>query len=229
MAGKTSETATGRKSGMRRPGLNREKVLEAAMEFADANGLSQLSMRKLAARLGVEAMSLYNHVSNKEDLLDGLIDKVAEEFYQPRTENDWRAEMQARAVRAHEVLLTHPWASLPIVSRINTGEAMLAYVDATVGCLAKAGFSYSQADHVWNLMDSYIYGFTLQELQFPFQTDNYAEDARTYLPAIPVEKLPHLHALTTLVAEGKHNGLHDFKFGLDLILDGLDRLRCRQA
>lgn len=205
--------------------LTRERVLRAALGLADQEGLDALSMRKLAKVVGVEAMSLYNHVANKDDLLDGLCDLVVAEMYVPRADGDWRGELRRRAVSAHEVLLRHRWATGLIGSRINVGPAMLRYVDATLGCLIAAGFTYEQADHAWNALDSHTYGFTLQAINFPLDPADYATAATEFLPLIPPETHPHMHALATLVSTGSHSGTADFTFGLDLLLDGLDTLR----
>jgi AcrR family transcriptional regulator len=205
--------------------LSRERVLLAALRLADAKGLEVLSMRNLAQELGVKAMSLYNHVSNKDDLIDGMVDRVIGEIEVPDLKLDWKTAMRRRAISAHEVLLRHPWATMPIVSRMNVGEAMLRYIDATLGCLHAAGFSLEMADHAWNAIDSHIYGFTLQELNFPFEPSEYSEAAKQGLPLIPVEQYPHMNQLTHDVIDGRYDGLHDFKFGLDLILNGLEMLR----
>ncbi|WP_278261417.1 TetR/AcrR family transcriptional regulator C-terminal domain-containing protein [Nocardia sp. AG03] len=204
--------------------LTRARVLRAAIELADQEGLDALSMRKLAKVVGVEAMSLYNHVANKDDLLDGLCDLVVAEMYVPRADGDWRAELRRRAISAHEVLLRHRWATGLIGSRVNVGPAMLRYVDATLGCLITAGFTYEQADHAWNALDSHIYGFTLQAINFPLDPADYASAATRFLPLIPPDTHPHMHTLTTLVSTGSHSGTADFTFGLDLLLDGLARL-----
>lgn len=182
-------------------------------------------MRKLAESLNVEAMSLYNHVANKEDLLNGIVDIVIGEVDVPEISDDWRQAMRRRANSAHEVLLKHPWASKLIVSRINVGPKMLRYVDATLGCLRESGFSYEMADHAWNAIDSHIYGFTLQELNFPFDSPEYADVAEDYLSMIPEKQYPYLNALSLQVIEGRYDGVHDFEFGLNLILDGLEKLR----
>jgi AcrR family transcriptional regulator len=199
-------------------------VLQTAIRLADKNGIAQVSMRRLAQRLGVEAMSLYNHVANKEDVLDGMVDIVVGKIAVPPAGGDWKAAMQQRAISAHEVFLRHPWAPPLIVSRVNVGPAMLRYIDATLGCLRKAGFSYELADRAWNAIDSHIYGFTLQELNFPLDPGDYADAARSFLPMIPAETYPHMRALTQKVIDGAYNGLHDFEFGLKLILDGLEEL-----
>jgi AcrR family transcriptional regulator len=205
--------------------LSRERILHAAIRLADEGGIESLSMRKLAQVLGVQAMSLYNHVANKDDLLDGIVDRVVSEIEMPSLETDWKTAIRRRAISAHAVLLHHPWATMPLVSRVNVGPAMLRYVDATLGCLVEAGFSFEMADHAWNAIDSHIYGFTLQELNFPFEAAEYSEAAKNGLSLIPADKYPYLNQLTHYVIEGRYDGLHDFEFGLELILNGLDRFR----
>lgn len=205
--------------------LSRERVLRAAVRLADEGGIESLSMRKLAQDLGVKAMSLYNHVANKDDLLDGIVDIVVSEIEVPNFGVDWKTAMRRRAMSAHEVLLRHPWSTMPLVSRVNVGPAMLRYVDATLGCLREAGFSLEMADRAWNAIDSHIYGFTLQELNFPFETEEYSEAAKNGLSLIPADKYPYLNRLTHDVIEGRYDGIHDFEFGLELILNGLDRFR----
>jgi AcrR family transcriptional regulator len=205
--------------------LSRERVLHAALRLADAEGIESLSMRKLAQELGVQAMSLYNHVANKDDMLDGIVDIVVSKIEVPSLETDWQTAMRRRATSAHAVLLRHPWATMPLVSRVNVGPAMLRYVDATLGCLCEAGFSLERADQVWNAIDSHIYGFTLQELNFPFEAAEYPEAATQGLALIPADQYPYLNRLTHEVMAGRYDGIHDFEFGLELILNGLDRLR----
>ncbi len=204
--------------------LTRDRVLHVAIDLADADGIAGLSMRKLAQLLGVEAMSLYNHVANKEDVLDAIVDIVVGEITVPTEGADWKQAMRLRAISAHQVLLRHPWAALLIVSRINVGPAMLRYIDATLGCLREAGFSYQMADHAWNAIDSHIYGFTLQQLHFPLAPSTYADAARGFLPMLPEDRFPHMRALTNQVINGEHDGLHSLEFGLQLILDGLEKL-----
>lgn len=208
----------------RRIPLRKDQILRAAIAVADASGIDALSMRSLGNTLGVEAMSLYKHVSNKDDLLDGMVDMVIGEFTLPAIGGDWKKAMRQRGLSAHEVLMRHPWATLLIASRMNVGPAMFRYIDATLGCLREAGFSHALADHGWNALDSYIYGFTLQQLNFPIEPSEYSSAARAFLPMIPADKFPYLHSGTRVVAEGKHDGINDIRFGLDLILDGLERL-----
>jgi AcrR family transcriptional regulator len=213
-----------RKKSARGP-LSRPKVLSAALRMADKGGIESLSMRNLARALKVEAMSLYNHVEGKEDILDGLVDLVASEIDVPKSGGDWKEAMRQRARSAHAVLLRHRWATMLFVSRLNIGPSMLRYVDATIGCLLAAGFSYPMADHAWNALDAYIYGFTLQKRNFPLDPSEYAGAAKAFLHLIPVEQFPYLNGMSQEVIAGRHDGLHQLEFGLELILDGLERMR----
>lgn len=209
----------------RRPPLTPERILRAGIKLADRQGLEALSMRKLATTLKVEAMSLYNHVASKDVLLDGMVDLIIGEITLPERGGDWKAAMRARATSALAVMTAHPWAPMLIVSRINVGPNMLRYIDATLGTLREAGLSWEQVDRAWNTMDNYIYGFTLQQQNFPVNPDDYASAAASYLPMLPAERYPYMHEMTARVADGSHDGTLDFGFGLELILDGLERLR----
>lgn len=204
--------------------VSRATVVRAAITIADAHGLDALSMRSIGAALGVQAMSLYNHVANKDAVLDAIVDAVVGEIDVPLVSEPWKPAMRKRAQSAHAVLLRHPWACGLMMSRLNVGPAMLRYVDATLACLRAGGFSLPMADHAWNALDSYIYGFTLYKLNFPIQKDAYAAMAAAYLPSLPEVQFPAMHALTVLVARREHDGLHDLEFGLELLLDGLERL-----
>jgi len=211
----------------RRPGLTRARITDVALALADARGVESLSMRALAAELGVEAMSLYNHMRNKDDLLDAVVDAVVGRIDLPVTGGNWQDEMRRRAHAMRTVFLAHPWAPPLIVGRINVGPNALALMDATLGCLRAAGFSYVQADHAMNSVDSLIYGFHLLEHSMPVKPETYAEAARTYLPAIDVDRYPHFCALGQLVAEGSYDGVNQMAFGLDLLLEALEEQRRR--
>lgn len=207
-----------------RPGLTRDRIVAAAIRRADRERMERLSMRALAGDLGVEAMSLYNHVRNKEDLIDGMIEAVLGDVARPRAGHDWQGEMRARAQTMRAVFTAHPWAPPLVSGRINLGTTTLAMIDAILGCLRAAGFSYVQADHIWNALDSVTFGFHLLERTFPLKPDQYAEAARHFLPLIDPVALPHMHALSTMVADGRHDGLNDFGFVLDRMLQALDAL-----
>lgn len=227
--GKGGKTGAGAKKAARRAPLTPAKVLERALRMADDDGLEALSMRNLAQALKVEAMSLYNHVAGKETILDGLVELVVSEIEVPAVGGDWRAAMRARARSAHAVLMRHPWATMLFVSRVNVGPNMLRYVDRTIGCLREGGFSYPLADHAWTAIDGYVYGFTLQKLNFPLDPSEYASSAAQFLPLIPVEHFPYLRGLSEEVIAGRHDGLHQLELGLDLLLDGLERMRVAAA
>jgi AcrR family transcriptional regulator len=220
---------TPKKKAPRRAPLSRERVLLAALTMADEHGIDSLSMRNLAAALKVEAMSLYNHVSSKESILEGLVELVVSEIELPeRDDADWRATMRTRALSAHAVLMRHPWATQLFASRVNVGPNMLHYVDRTIGCLRRAGFSYALADHAWNALDAYIYGFTFHKLNFPLEPSQYASAAAGFIHLIPPEEFPHLNGMSQEVIAGRHDGLHHIELGLDLLLDGLERLRAER-
>lgn len=213
------------KKPKRRAPLSKDRVLHTAVTLADQIGITALSMRRLGQELGVEAMSLYKHVANKEVILDGIVDLVVREIEVPTIGGDWQAAMRRRATSAYAVLMRHPWATMLLVSRANVGPAMLRYVDATIGCLREAGFAYALADQAWNAIDNHVYGFTLQQLNFPFQPEEYAAAAQGFLPQLPAGKYPYLRAMSEQIIAGHHDGRHDFEFGLDLILAGLEKLR----
>ncbi len=154
----------------RRVPLSRERVLRTAFDLTDADGIESLSMRKLAHALGVEAMSLYRHVRNKGEIVDGMIDLVFGEIGVPATHVDWKMAMRQRAIKARQVLARHPWAIGLMESRSTPGPATLQHHDAVIGCLRAAGFSIAQVAHAYSVLDSYIYGFALQQASLPFKT-----------------------------------------------------------
>lgn len=209
----------------RRAPLTTEKVLKTALRMADKKGIESLSMRNLGQALKVEAMSIYNHVPSKESLLDGLVELVVGELEPPEVGSEWRGAMRRRALTAHRVLMQHPWATMLLVSRMNIGPNMLRYIDRTVGCLREAGFSWAMADHAWNTLDAFVYGFTLQRLNFPLEPQQYAPAAQQFLPMIPVEQFPYMNGLSQEIIAGRHDGLQHLELGLELLLNGLEQLR----
>jgi AcrR family transcriptional regulator len=216
--------ATGNAAARRAP-LNRDQVLQAAIAFADEGGVGALSMRKLGQVLGVEAMSLYNHVASKGDLLDGMIDVVFSEVGLPAGDG-WKAAMRQRAISVREVLGRHRWAIGLMESRSSPGPATLRHHDAVLGCLRGAGFSVELTAHAYSLLDSYIYGFALQEASLPFgTTEETAEVAQDIAGQMPAGEYPHLAELVTAHAlqPGYQYG-REFEIGLDLILDALERI-----
>lgn len=205
----------------RRAPLSRERVLRAAIALADEGGIDSLTMRGLGQALGVEAMSLYNHVSNKDDLLNGMVDVVVGDIEVPPPGTPWRSAMRARCISAHEILLAHPWAALLVTSRLSIGPGMTRYLDATLGRLREGGFSIEGALDAWNTLDSHLYGFTLQELNLPFEVEESSAVSASVLPHIPADEFPYVvEVIGHVMAHGRRE---DFEFGLDLILDGLER------
>ncbi|WP_394328319.1 TetR/AcrR family transcriptional regulator [Couchioplanes caeruleus] len=209
---------------MRSP-LSRDGVLRAAVTLADRSGLEALTMRRLGEAVGVEAMSLYTHVANKEDLLDGMVDLVFAEIDPPAADGDWREAMRLRANSVRAALTRHRWAVGLMESRTSPGPATLCHHDAVLGCLRTAGFSVELAAHAYALLDSYIYGFALQERGLPFDTpEETAELAQAMMAQFPAEQYPHLAEFTAehVLRPGYDFG-KEFAYGLELILDGLDR------
>ena len=207
--------------------LTRQRVLRAAVALADRGGVGALSMRKLAQELGVEAMSLYHHVANKDDILDGIVDVVFGEIELPTGEAGWEAAMRRRAVSAREALRRHPWATGLMESRRTPGPANIRHHDAVLGVLRNAGFPVELAAHAYSLLDSYIYGFALQEASLPFHTpEEAAEVAQEIMAVFPADDYPHLAEIATehALQPGYDYG-DEFLYGLDLILDGLARAR----
>jgi len=206
--------------------LSRQRVLAAGVTFADDHGIASLSMRKLGEALGVEAMSLYNHVANKDELLDGMVDMVFGEILVPSAAADWRTAMRDRAESARRALGRHPWAIALMSTRTSPGPATLKHHDAVIGSLRAAGFPVALAAHAFSLLDSYIYGFALQEATLPLgdTEEETAEVARTMLEQVPADDYPHLTELTVehILRPGYDYG-DEFEFGIDLILDGLER------
>ena len=211
--------------------LTRDRVLRVAISLADEKGIEALSMRKLGQGLGVEAMSLYNHVANKDDLLDGIVEIVAGEFAIPRDDADWRAALREAAQSAHETLLRHPWAPALIESRVTPSPVRVRYADATIGTFRRAGFSIDLAYRAQLIIDSYVYGFTLHEASWPFTAEEQRDVAATLRPYVDPDEYPYLAEMMGFIttartskAAGKDAVANEFDFGLDLILDSLAKL-----
>ena len=208
--------------------LNRQRVLRAAIAFADEKGIESLSMRKLGEELGVEAMSLYKHVANKDDMLDGMVDVVFSEIDLPSDGVHWKTAMRERAISARRVLSRHPWAIGLTESRMKPGPTNLRHHDSVIGCLREAGFSIEMAIHAYSVLDSYLYGFALQEESLPFDTSNDVENvgdvAENILSQFPADEYPYLTETTVeLITKSGWEYADEFEFGLDLILDSLEQ------
>jgi AcrR family transcriptional regulator len=202
-------------------------VLRAAMRHADTGGIETLTMRNLAEVLGVAPMSLYRHVANKDDLVDGLVDLVFGEIKRPTGDADWKSAMRERAISVRNVLMRHRWAIGLMESRTNPGPANLRHHDAVIGSLRAAGFDMAMAAHAYSLLDSYIYGFAQTQMNLPFDSgSDIAAMAQGMLQPFPLDAYPNLAAFITehAMKPGYDYG-EEFEYGLDLILDGLERAR----
>jgi AcrR family transcriptional regulator len=208
-------------------GLSRERVLREAMRLADEHGMDALSMRKLGRVLGAGAMSLYHYVANKEELLDGMVDLVFAEIELPTSEGDWREAMRRQLVSARDVLVRHAWAVTLMESRTNAGPAGLQYREAVTACLRRAGFSIEMTVHANWLLNSCLYGYVLQEVSLPFDTaEDLAEMAdEVYMPLLTPDRYPFMFETASTLLAGGYDHTAEFAFGLDVVIEALERLR----
>lgn len=216
---------------MTRPPLTRDAILSAALRQADRDGLGALSMRALARELGVEAMSLYHHVANKDALLDAMVDAVFAEMHRPDKRGDWHVELRRRSVSAREVMRRHPWAIGLMDSRRTPGVETLLHHDAVLGCLRESGFSLVLAGHAFALLDAHLYGFMVQELSLPFETGEQASVlGQEMFPPEMREQMPHLaeFASERAMVPGYTFGA-EFEVGLDLVLEALARAHADES
>ena len=207
--------------------INRERVLRAAIELADGGGIEALTMRKLGESLGVEAMSVYNHVANKEDLLNGMVDAVFAEIELPSHSDEWREAIRKRSISFHDALARHPWASGLRDSGTQPGIATLRHNDRVLGTFRNAGFPLALTAHAISVVDSYIYGFALQERSLPFHSEEEtAAMATAMLTQLSASDYPYLAELVIghVMVPGYNYG-HEFTVGLDLVLGALEAAR----
>jgi AcrR family transcriptional regulator len=207
--------------------LSRERVLRAALALADEGGIESLSMRKLGQELGVEAMSLYNHVANKDDIQDGIVEIVLGEIEMPSDEADWKDEIRRTAISAHDAFVRHRWACSLMMRVPRVSPVRMQWMESVLRTLRDAGFSADLTHHAYHALDSHITGFTLWQVSMPFETKEELVDlAEDFLRDIPADEYPYVieHA-EQHIAPSSPDGKTEFEFGLDLILDGLERLR----
>jgi AcrR family transcriptional regulator len=214
------QVASVRRAG-RRPKVSRERVLDAALGLADEGGLAAVTMASVGARLGVEAMSLYRHIGNKEEMLDGLVDRVFAEIEVPADAPDWRDALRRGAVSAHAALRRHPWAIGLMESRSQPGPANLGHHDAMVAILLQAGFDGRMAVRIYNLLDSYIYGFALQEASLPFSSPEEMALKSEQMLAVVADAYPHLATVQRDLVGSGFDYADEFEAGLDIILGAL--------
>ena len=207
-----------------RPPLTRERVFQAAVNLADRDGLGALTMRRLGAELGVEAMSLYKHVANKEEILDGIVEVVVGEIETPRERAEWKEAMRRRAISAREVLGRHSWAIGLLEARGSTGPKALRYVDSILGNLRSAGFSVENAVHAFWLLDSFVYGQVIQETSLPISSSTeMTESAGSTPDQGAADDYPHLVEVGEHASRSEYSVDKEFEYGLDLILEALDQ------
>ena len=205
--------------------LTKERVLRAAIALADKGGIDALSMRKLADDLGVEAMSLYHYVASKDDLLDGITDIVAGEIVAPSARGEWRAAVRKSAVSFHDTLARHPWACSLMMTN-GVGPARLRYMESLLRRLREAGFSPQSTHHAYHALDSHIIGFTLWAAGYTSAMKANPDAAEAFLKRVPVDQYPYfLEHADQHMTPSKRDGVSEFEFGLDLILDGLEKTR----
>lgn len=214
-----------------RPRLNRDRVLHAAVALADEAGLEALSMRRLAAELGVVPMALYKHVADKEALLDGMVDVVVGEIEPPDPDADWRTAVRGRVLSARRALLRHPWARRALETRTTRTPAVLDQIDATAAIFLAGGFSGELTHHVMHALGSRMWGFTQELFDDPAAQGPAAPPDPATMRAMAA-RYPHL-AATALTAAHEDGSVvargcddqAEFEFALDLLLDGFTRLR----
>lgn len=207
--------------------LSRERVLDAAIGLADASGIGALTMRKLAQELGVEAMALYYHVANKDDILNAIVDIVESDIELPIPgDANWKAALRRTAISYHDVLVLHPWAASLALSGTGSRPARMRYMNAVLGSLREGGFSADMTDHAYHALDSHISGFTLWAVQLQVDDEELPGLADRFLDSLPVDELPYLvEHVHQHMKERDPEDEGEFVFGLDLILDGLEAIR----
>ncbi|MEZ5382234.1 MAG: TetR/AcrR family transcriptional regulator C-terminal domain-containing protein [Microthrixaceae bacterium] len=204
--------------------LSAERVVEGAVALADEIGVEALTIRRLADALDTKPMSIYHHVAGKEAILDGMVDRVFAEIAPPPEDVAWKPAIRQRCLSARAVLARHPWAAPLMESRTNPGTATLGHHDAVLGCLRRGGLSLEMTAHAYALVDSYVYGFALQEANLPATGGaDLAELAETIIEPMPEGAYPHLAEFTSdHVLQPGYDFRAEFDFGLDLILDALE-------
>ncbi|MFT4700709.1 MAG: AcrR family transcriptional regulator [Yoonia sp.] len=214
---------------MKRRSLTTKKSAETALEFANHEGFEALSMRKLAGLLNVTAMPLYNYVAGKDALLELMLGKVVAEIDSPTIGGDWEVMMRWCAHSLRQVLLRHRWTSTLLISRFSLSVTVMRNIDAIVGCLVAGGFTYAQADWARNAIDSHVYGYMIQESNFPVEPDQYKAAAAQFLPMNSQANYPYMYEVASEIIAGTYNRMTNFDFGLKLVLSGLQQWQTNSA
>jgi AcrR family transcriptional regulator len=205
--------------------LTKDRVLRAGLRLVDEQGLDALTMRRLAHKLGVEAMSLYNHVENKDDLVRGILGLVESEIEAPGAGGDWKAELRRSIVSAHETFSRHPWAAQIWMSSPSGGDRGMARAEATLRCMREAGFPEDLTYHAFHVLNAYSLGYTLQERTFAGDRGKLERMAARFLRDFPADDYPYLAEHIRQHTEPGEHRHGNFEFGLDLVLESLERLR----
>ena len=206
--------------------LSRERLFRGAIAIADADGIGALTMRSLADEVGVKPMTLYHHIANKDEILDAIVEIVFSEIDLPACDTDWRAAIRDRTHSTRAALRRHPWATPMMQSRTNPGPETLRHHDWVIGTFRHAGCSWEMTAHAFSLVDAYLYGFALQEQTMPFDSpDQVPEIAEAMMAQVSSEAYPHLTGFTAehILKPGYDYG-KEFGYGLDIVLDALERL-----
>ena len=213
-------------SARQRVPLNRDRVLHAALSLADEGGIEFLTMRKLGQALDVEAMSLYKHVANKDDIVNGIVNLVADEIELPSAAEDWDASIRRSAISAHQALRRHPWAPGLMMSAGRVIPTRVRYMDSLLRRLREAGFSAELTYHAYHALDAHIFGFSLWQAGHSLTAADLPDLAATFLRQFPRDEYPDVaEHVEQHLTEGSHQDVSAFEFALDLILDGLERIR----
>lgn len=201
--------------------LSRELILKKAFQYADQYGIEKLSMRNLAQTLNVKAMSLYNHVKNKDDVIESITDDLIG-LLSYEVNSKWQDSMRNRATALKNVLLNHRWGILPIMYGFHTGPNIIGDFNKSIGILREGGFTYGKCNQIISSMNAYVYGYVLSIINFPIEEVSYKEVAKAYKDYFPKDKLPHLWALSQEIREGHYSGITDFDMGLSFIIKGIE-------
>lgn len=204
--------------------LSRDRIVRAALELVDEGGIDSLTMRRLGQALGYEAMSLYNHVANKDDVLDGILDLVLEDTEPPSAAGDWDSAIRTSAISVHNVLSRHRWASSRLMTSNGVRPARLEYMDSLLRRLREAGFSGETTYRAYHALEGHIFGFSLWQAGHTFTKEDLPDLAASFMRTFPLDDYPYVAEHFEQHLTGDYDNVGAFEFSLDLILDGLKKI-----